>query len=59
MIDPRSEEDFEGEGRDIQAEIEAERTAEALVFASSQPVSEAFLAERLPRGRTCARSCCG
>jgi segregation and condensation protein B len=29
---------------------EAERIAEALVFASSQPVSESFLAERLPRG---------
>lgn len=29
---------------------EAERMAEALVFASAQPVSEAFLAERLPKG---------
>lgn len=29
---------------------EAERIAEALVFASSQPVSEAFIAERVPRG---------
>lgn len=30
--------------------VEVERIAEALVFASSEPVSEAFLAERLPRG---------
>ena len=29
---------------------EIERIAEALVFASAEPVSEAFLAERLPRG---------
>lgn len=29
---------------------EAERIAEALVFASSQPVSEAFIAERVPKG---------
>lgn len=29
---------------------EAERIAEALVFASAQPVSEAFIAERVPRG---------
>ncbi|MGO7077505.1 SMC-Scp complex subunit ScpB [Rhizobium johnstonii] len=52
MIDLKGEEDFEGNfedrSRDLQAEIEAERIAEALVFASSQPVSEGFLAERLP-----------
>ena len=30
--------------------LEVERIAEALVFASAEPVSEAFLAERLPRG---------
>jgi segregation and condensation protein B len=30
--------------------LEAERTAEALVFAAAEPVSEAYLAERLPRG---------
>ncbi len=29
---------------------EAERIAEALVFASAEPVSEAFIADRLPRG---------
>ncbi len=29
---------------------EAERIAEALIFASSEPVSVAFIAERLPRG---------
>jgi segregation and condensation protein B len=34
---------------DYQAEAEAERIAEALVFASSQPVSESFIADRLPR----------
>lgn len=32
------------------AEREALRIAEALVFASAEPVSEKFLAERLPRG---------
>lgn len=31
-------------------ELEAERTAEALVFAAAEPVSESYLAERLPRG---------
>ncbi|MBB4574341.1 SMC-Scp complex subunit ScpB [Rhizobium lentis] len=49
MIDLKSEKDYENEVRDPQAEIEAERIAEALVFASSQPVPESFLAERLPR----------
>lgn len=29
-------------------ELEAERTAEALIFASAEPVSEAYLLERLP-----------
>lgn len=29
---------------------DAERIAEALVFASAQPVSESFIAERMPRG---------
>ncbi len=52
-----ADEDFEGEDRDgedatrnLQAEIEAERIAEALVFASAQPVSEGFITERLPKG---------
>ena len=31
-------------------DLEAERVAEALVFASAEPVSEAYIAERLPRG---------
>lgn len=31
-------------------ELEAERIAEALVFSSAEPVSEAILAERLPKG---------
>ena len=50
---------FEGDrdqaavGRDPvaeRAEREAIRIAEALVFASAEPVSENFIAERLPRG---------
>ncbi|QWW69278.1 SMC-Scp complex subunit ScpB [Rhizobium sp. WYJ-E13] len=51
MIDAEDD-DMEGEGasRDLQAEIEAERIAEALVFASAQPVSEGFIIERLPKG---------
>jgi segregation and condensation protein B len=39
----------EDEARSFSAE-EAERIAEALVFASAEPVPESFLAERLPRG---------
>jgi segregation and condensation protein B len=35
---------------DARAEQEAERIAEALVFASAQPVSETYIAARLPRG---------
>ena len=34
---------------DLRVEAEAERIAEALVFASAQPVSEGFIADRLPR----------
>ncbi len=37
-------------GTDDPRFVEACRMAEALVFASAQPVSEAFLTERLPRG---------
>jgi len=37
-------------GRDARLEQEAMRMAEALVFASAEPVSLPFLAERLPRG---------
>lgn len=40
----------EGAERPSFSLAEAERIAEALVFASAEPVSEAFLAERLPRG---------
>jgi segregation and condensation protein B len=51
VIDPECDiggEEGEGiESRDFQAELEAERIAEALVFASSQPVSEAFIADRI------------
>lgn len=32
------------------SELEAERIAEALIFASAEPVPESFLADRLPRG---------
>ncbi|WP_438753569.1 SMC-Scp complex subunit ScpB [Pararhizobium sp. O133] len=35
---------------DPKLELEAERIAEALVFASAQPVSEGYIASRLPRG---------
>jgi segregation and condensation protein B len=38
------------EGMEPFSDLEAERIAEALVFASAEPVSEAFLADRLPRG---------
>lgn len=37
------------QGQNFQVQIEAERIAEALVFASAQPVSEAFIADRLPK----------
>ncbi|PXA90593.1 SMC-Scp complex subunit ScpB [Caulobacter sp. D4A] len=42
--------DEEGTERVPFSLAEVERIAEALVFASAEPVSEAFLAERLPRG---------
>ncbi len=42
--------DAERAGDDtVQDESEAARIAEALVFASAQPVSEAFISDRLPR----------
>lgn len=37
-------------GADERRALEAERIAEALVFASAQPVSEGFIADRLPKG---------
>jgi segregation and condensation protein B len=41
----------ENVGRSVSLSMaEVERIAEALVFASAEPVSESFLAERLPRG---------
>ena len=45
------EDDRENEDKavDPRIEAEAERIAEALVFASAQPVSESYLASRLPR----------
>jgi segregation and condensation protein B len=40
-----------GQGLDVsRLQVEAERIAEALVFASATPVSEGFIAERLRRG---------
>jgi segregation and condensation protein B len=42
-------EDSRGSESDDRAHAEAERIAEALVFASAQPVSEGFIADRLPR----------
>lgn len=41
---------FQGAETISSLELEAERTAEALIFASAEPVSEAFLLERLPAG---------
>lgn len=43
-------EDIAPEPVDPRVQQEALRIAEALVFASAEPVSESFLAERLPRG---------
>lgn len=40
---------------DPRLEQEAERIAEALVFASAQPVSEAYIESRLPRGADVGR----
>ncbi|OCJ03706.1 SMC-Scp complex subunit ScpB [Rhizobium sp. AC44/96] len=42
-------EDSRGSESDNRAHAEAERIVEALVFASAQPVSEGFIADRLPR----------
>ncbi|TCR04829.1 SMC-Scp complex subunit ScpB [Neorhizobium sp. BT27B] len=45
--------DEAGEGEPARftlSDIDIQRTIEALVFASSEPVSEAYLADRLPRG---------
>jgi segregation and condensation protein B len=45
-----AERDNDGTGDDtVHDESEAARIAEALVFASAQPVSEAFISDRLPR----------
>lgn len=40
---------------DQRHEAEAERIAEALVFASAQPVSESYIASRLPKGADVAK----
>lgn len=52
MTDLEDAIDRESDGEateDLRAEAEAERIAEALVFASAQPVSEGFIADRLSR----------
>lgn len=43
-------EDREADGQELFSDVDAERIAEALVFASAEPVSEGFLLDRLPRG---------
>ncbi len=54
MPSEHPDQEMEGPSADQQGDaaslLEAERIAEALVFASAEPVSEAFLAERLPQG---------
>ncbi|ABR60013.1 SMC-Scp complex subunit ScpB [Sinorhizobium medicae] len=47
---PDGEDDAEEASVAPRLEREAERIAEALVFASAQPVSETYIAGRLPRG---------
>jgi segregation and condensation protein B len=42
--------DIDGQEREAFSDLEAERIAEALVFASAEPVPESFLADRLPKG---------
>ncbi|MFS2149693.1 SMC-Scp complex subunit ScpB [Rhizobium sp. Rhizsp42] len=50
MDDGDAERDTDRTGDDtVQDESEAARIAEALVFASAQPVSEAFISDRLPK----------
>lgn len=44
------ETDLNSEQRGMRTALEAERIAEALVFASAQPVSEGFIRDRLPIG---------
>lgn len=43
-------EDREADESEQFSDLDAERIAEALVFASAEPVSEGFLIDRLPRG---------
>ncbi|WP_026623263.1 segregation and condensation protein B [Ensifer sp. WSM1721] len=47
---PEEEDEIDDVAFDPRLELEAERIAEALVFASAQPVSEAYIASRLPNG---------
>ena len=49
-IEPEDDLIGPGQGAAERAFAEAERIAEALIFASAQPVSERYIAERLPAG---------
>jgi segregation and condensation protein B len=49
-IEPTGEASADGGEQRNLSQLDAERIAEALVFASAEPVSEGFLADRLPRG---------
>jgi len=55
VIEEQDETTSRGILLDPRTELEAERIAEALVFASAQPVSEGYIASRLPRGANVAR----
>lgn len=48
--EPEGSSEATGASNDTLSPFEAERIAEALVFASADPVPESFLADRLPRG---------
>ena len=50
MVDDADDQELVAHGIDPRIELEAERIAEALVFASAQPVSEAYIESRLPKG---------
>ncbi len=53
----QDDETVEGEvARFTMSDMDIQRTVEALVFASAEPVSEAYLADRLPRGTDVAAS---
>lgn len=55
VIEEQGEEGILENMLDPRIELEAERIAEALVFASAQPVSEGYIASRLPKGANVSR----